>query len=92
MDSEFTWKVKLIIDEISGLEIREEELANNNDLHSMYLTDWINNLSRLSSIWNVISDDQRKQINDAYTQIKMIALKLKLPWPDELSMSDELSK
>lgn len=85
MDSEFTWKVKLIIDEISGLGIRENELANNNDLHSMYLTDWINNLSRLSFIWNAISDEQRKQITEAYTQIKPIALKLKLPWPEELS-------
>jgi len=84
MDSEITWKIKIIIDEISGLGVREDELADDNNLHSMYLTDWIDNNLRLASIWNNISDEQKKLIIEAYNQIKVIAGRLKLPWPDEL--------
>lgn len=88
MDKTIDWKVNTIIREVSGLEIREKELANNNDLHSMYLTDWIANKLRLASVWGEITADQRNRIIQAYSEIEDIARRLTLRWPEELSRGE----
>ncbi|MBP8856871.1 MAG: hypothetical protein KBG60_02555 [Anaerolineaceae bacterium] len=85
MDTKIDWKVNIIIGEISELQEREDELTSNSDFLSMYLADWVNNLSRVSNIWKSISDEQRKAITQQFEVVKPIAMKLKLPWPEELS-------
>ena len=84
MDTKIDWKVNIIIGEISELQEREDELTSNSDFLSMYLADWVNNLSRVSNIWKSISDEQRKAITQQFEVVKPIAMKLKLPWPEEL--------
>jgi hypothetical protein len=85
MDSEINWKVNIIFGEISELQEREDELTNDSDLFTMYSYDWINNLSRVSAVWNKISDEQKDSITQKYEEVKPIAMKLELPWPEELA-------
>jgi hypothetical protein len=85
MDSKIEFKIKLILNDLSELEEREEELTQNENLLVMYSYDWINSLSRLGNIWNSINDQQRESIIQKYEEVKPIAMKLELPWPEELA-------
>ncbi len=85
MDSKIEFKIKLILNDLSELEEREEELTQNENLLVMYSYDWINSLSRLGNIWKSINDQQRESIIQKYEEVKPIAMRLKLPWPEELS-------
>ncbi|MCE5209846.1 MAG: hypothetical protein LLG42_16270 [Chloroflexi bacterium] len=85
MDSETEFEVKLILGDLEELVDREDELTKNSNFLSSYFEDWINSLSRFTSIWNIASREQLDQIIQKYEDVKPIALKLKLPWPEELS-------
>ncbi len=85
MDSETEFTVKLIIGDVEELAEREDELTSNSNFLASYRADWINSLSRLTSIWNIANKEQLDQIIQKYEEVKPIALKLKLPWPEELS-------
>jgi len=67
------------------LQEQEEDFSANSDLLTMYSYDWINNLSRITSIWHLLNNEQQKLITQKYEEVKPIAIKLKLPWPEELS-------
>lgn len=85
MDSKIEFKIKLLLNDLFELEEREEELTQNENLLVMYSYDWINSLSRLENVWDLIDDEQRKQIIEKFEGVRLIAQKLKLPWPKELS-------
>lgn len=78
-------EVKLILSDINELLEREEELTQNENLLVMYSYDWINSLVRVEKDWDIFTSDQQVLITQKFEEVKPIALKLKLPWPEELS-------
>ncbi|MEN6482804.1 MAG: hypothetical protein ABFD29_11620 [Anaerolineaceae bacterium] len=85
MDKEIDSEIKIILGNVSELAEREDELTQNRDFLAMYSFDWTSTLFRVTKIWNLIREEEKKIISDMYDHVKPIAMKLKLPWPEELS-------
>lgn len=85
MAEEPAFQIKLILGDLDELIDREDELTNNFNFLSSYFEEWVNSMSRLSAIWNTASQEQLNQVISKFEEVKPIAMKLKLPWPEELS-------
>ena len=84
MDTKIDSEIKIIIGNVSELAERENELSQNRDFLAMYSFDWTSTLFRVTNIWNLIREQEKKKISDAYDNVKPIAQRLKLSWPEEL--------
>lgn len=85
MDQEPAFTIKIILNHAIELEDRQEEFFGNSNLFATFHSEWIDILSWISDFWRVATPEQKTLINVEYNKVKPIALKLKLPWPAELS-------
>jgi hypothetical protein len=85
MDKEIDSEIKIILGNVSELAEREDELTQNRDFLAMYSFDWTSTLFRVTKIWNLTREEEKKIISDMYGHVKPIAMKLELPWPEELA-------
>ncbi len=84
MDTKSNSLVKEIIFNLDELIAYQDEYAADDALLSSFLYDWVDNSAKLSAIWNIASEQQLAQVTSKYEEVKPIAMKLKLPWPEEL--------
>jgi hypothetical protein len=85
MGTESNFKMKIILNQAQELLDCQGQFFSNTNFLATFHSEWIDVLSRITHFWVIANAEQKALIQKKYEEVKPIALKLKLPWPEELS-------
>jgi len=76
--------MKIILNQAQELLDCQDQFFSNTNLLATFHSEWIDILSRITHFWIIADEEQKALIQKKFDEVKPIALKLNLPWPEEL--------